>query len=479
MVEYRDGYGTRVALSDRLTVLVRHFVARSRSSYLLPIADFFLILLVPGATRALGQANGDMLHYAGLWSTLAFLSVSLAASHKCFDLRASWHGGVVVAISYVATASAALALAAFFDHSAVLTGYWTVLDLVITPLLLVAVHLLLKTVRPSRAASSEGVFVVCHDHCPTDLALALAQQEEPKQITGVLYLAELREQSRWPEFRDREDFLARCARQQRQDVVFVHHADFDAFEDAAFSALFRDILALPVKIWLAFDVSLDIPACLRGKSGSCRIVPVLADELVTSLDWTKRCFDIVVSTSLLILCTPILVLISGLVSASGPGPIIFRQRRIGAQGVPFTVLKFRTMRHVQNASFSQAVEGDLRITKIGRFLRRTSLDELLQLINVIKGDMSLVGPRPHAPETMVEGISFEQALKLYKIRHRVKPGITGLAQIRGQRGETSKLSALEGRLSSDLEYIRAWSLMLDIKILVQTLQIPFRPHNAV
>ncbi|WP_051622254.1 exopolysaccharide biosynthesis polyprenyl glycosylphosphotransferase [Acidocella facilis] len=478
MVEYRDGYGTRVALTDRLTALVRRFVAEPRSAYLLPIADFFIILLVPGATRALGEANGDMLHYAGLWGTLALLSVSLAASHRCFELRASWHGGVVVAISYVATSSAALAFAAFFDHSAVLTGYWTVLDLAITPLLLLGCHLLLKTAQPSRQVS-EGVFVVCHDHCPADLELALAQQEQPKRILGVLYLAELREQSHWPEFRDRDDFIARCASQRRRDVVFVHHSDFDAFEDAAFSTLLREILSFPVRIWLAFDVSLNIPTCLRGESGSCRIVPVLTDDLVTSNDWTKRCFDIVVSTLLLILFVPILAGIACLVSVSGPGPIIFRQSRIGAQGLPFTVFKFRTMRHVRNACFSQAVAGDLRITKIGRFLRRTSLDELLQLINVLKGDMSLVGPRPHAPETMVEGISFEQALKLYKIRHRVKPGITGLAQIRGQRGETGKLSALEGRLSSDLEYIRAWSLMLDIKILFQTLQVPFRPHNAV
>ncbi|MDD2705901.1 MAG: sugar transferase [Acidocella sp.] len=115
---------------------------------------------------------------------------------------------------------------------------------------------------------------------------------------------------------------------------------------------------------------------------------------------------------------------------------------------------------------------------MGSFLRRTSLDELLQLINVFQGDMSLVGPRPHAPETEVEGMSFENALRLYHLRHRVKPGITGLAQIRGQRGETPALSALEQRLSSDLEYIQSWSLWLDISIMLQTIPIVFSQTNA-
>jgi lipopolysaccharide/colanic/teichoic acid biosynthesis glycosyltransferase len=128
--------------------------------------------------------------------------------------------------------------------------------------------------------------------------------------------------------------------------------------------------------------------------------------------------------------------------------------------------------------FAQAQHHDSRVTTIGHFLRRTSLDELLQLVNVIKGDMSLVGPRPHAPETQVEGITFENALRLYRLRHRVKPGITGLAQIRGQRGETKVLSMLEQRLASDLEYIQSWSLWLDISIMFHTLPVLLTQTNA-
>ena len=136
------------------------------------------------------------------------------------------------------------------------------------------------------------------------------------------------------------------------------------------------------------------------------------------------------------------------------------------------------MAHDPHRPFAQATRHDARVTRIGRFLRRTSLDELLQLFNVIRGNMSLVGPRPHAPETQVEGINFENAVRLYRLRHRVKPGMTGLAQIRGQRGETRAIDALEQRLASDLEYIQSWSLWLDISILLQTLPVVVAQTNA-
>jgi lipopolysaccharide/colanic/teichoic acid biosynthesis glycosyltransferase len=181
---------------------------------------------------------------------------------------------------------------------------------------------------------------------------------------------------------------------------------------------------------------------------------------------------------LLFACAPLLLLAAMLVKLSGPGPVIFRQSRIGAQGRAFTVLKFRTLVFTPGAPFTQVQPGDARVTKIGRFLRRTSLDELLQLINVIKGEMSLVGPRPHAPETAVEGVRFEDAVRLYRLRHRVKPGMTGLAQIRGQRGATPHVTTLEQRLASDLEYIHSWSLWLDVMILIRTVPAILRPQNA-
>jgi len=191
---------------------------------------------------------------------------------------------------------------------------------------------------------------------------------------------------------------------------------------------------------------------------------------------SKRVVDLAASIVLLTLFAPIMLVISISIWWDDPGPVIYRQERIGAFGTRFTMLKFRSMG--QTAVFCQATIDDPRVTTIGRFLRRTSLDELPQLINVIKGDMSLVGPRPHAPETMVEGLPFEQALEFYLERYRVKPGITGLAQIRGQRGETKAIKDLRDRVSSDLEYVNNWSFWLDISILVRTIPTLFTQVNA-
>jgi lipopolysaccharide/colanic/teichoic acid biosynthesis glycosyltransferase len=204
----------------------------------------------------------------------------------------------------------------------------------------------------------------------------------------------------------------------------------------------------------------------------------LAGEFVSSLNPTKRVFDVLAASLLLLALAPLLLIAAALVKASGDGPVIFRQSRIGAQGRIFIVLKFRTMVFAPGAPFAQAECYDTRVTRIGRFLRRSSLDELLQLINVIKGEMSLVGPRPHAPETAVEGVRFEDAVRLYRLRHRVKPGMTGLAQIRGQRGATPHVTTLEQRLASDLEYIHSWSLWLDVLILLRTIPAIVRPQNA-
>jgi exopolysaccharide biosynthesis polyprenyl glycosylphosphotransferase len=191
----------------------------------------------------------------------------------------------------------------------------------------------------------------------------------------------------------------------------------------------------------------------------------------------KRGFDLIGGTALLVTLSPLLLVIALAVKLSSPGPAIFRQTRLGANGRPFTLLKFRTMTP-NAAAFTQASRDDPRITPIGGFLRRTSLDELPQLINVIRGEMSLVGPRPHAPETEVEGMLFEAAVQSYHQRHQVKPGITGLAQIRGQRGPTPVVASLAQRLDSDLEYVESWSLSLDMLILLRTLPAILRQTNA-
>jgi lipopolysaccharide/colanic/teichoic acid biosynthesis glycosyltransferase len=168
--------------------------------------------------------------------------------------------------------------------------------------------------------------------------------------------------------------------------------------------------------------------------------------------------------------------LASLVRLSGPGPIIFRQKRLGAYRKEFVLFKFRTMS--ESSEFAQVTINDPRVTSIGRILRRLSFDEFVQLINVIRGEMSLVGPRPHAAETRVEGILFEDAVQGYQQRYAAKPGITGLAQVRGHRGETRTIQQLAERVESDLEYIENWSIWLDLFILYKTVPMILKPVNA-
>ena len=181
----------------------------------------------------------------------------------------------------------------------------------------------------------------------------------------------------------------------------------------------------------------------------------------------KRAFDIVFALGVLLTIFPILYIVVGtLIKLSSPGPILFRQKRTGLYGRDFECYKFRTMRVNAEADTRQAVKDDPRKTRIGDFLRRTSLDEFPQFINVLLGDMSVVGPRPHMLRHTEQ---YSALIDKYMVRHLVKPGITGWAQVTGYRGETRTLEQMEGRVKRDVWYIENWSFFLDLKIIVVTL----------
>jgi putative colanic acid biosynthesis UDP-glucose lipid carrier transferase len=190
----------------------------------------------------------------------------------------------------------------------------------------------------------------------------------------------------------------------------------------------------------------------------------------------KRVTDIGISTCALLVLMPFLLLVLLAIRLTSRGPAIFRQRRYGLDGHEIVVYKFRTMKVTEdNGPIVQAKRDDPRITGIGRFLRRYSIDELPQLFNVLQGRMSLVGPRPHA---VAHNEEYRKLIKGYMVRHKVQPGITGLAQVNGCRGETSKLEEMELRVKYDLDYLRNWSPMLDIKILFATIITVFSDERA-
>jgi len=191
----------------------------------------------------------------------------------------------------------------------------------------------------------------------------------------------------------------------------------------------------------------------------------------------KRLSDIVLASLILILISPLMLAIAIGIKLSSPGPVLFRQRRYGLDGREIVVYKFRSMTVCEDGTdvIRQATKNDQRVTRLGAFLRRTSLDELPQFINVLQGRMSVVGPRPHA---VAHNEMYRKLIKGYMIRHKVKPGITGWAQVNGLRGETESLDKMKARIDYDLAYLRNWSLRLDLAIILKTVFVVLKGNNA-
>ncbi len=183
----------------------------------------------------------------------------------------------------------------------------------------------------------------------------------------------------------------------------------------------------------------------------------------------KRAEDLVLAAIILPLVAPVMLVCAILIKLGSRGPVLYRQTRYGLDGKPFQIWKFRSMYVARDDGSVQATKGDSRVTPIGRILRRTSLDELPQLFNVLAGSMSVVGPRPH-PVALNE--KFRPVIHRYMVRHKIKPGITGLAQINGWRGETETLDKMHQRIKQDIEYLRCWSVGLDLRILIRSVIVP-------
>lgn len=218
---------------------------------------------------------------------------------------------------------------------------------------------------------------------------------------------------------------------------------------------------------------------IQGRGGSVCGIPVISvcETPFTGSNGTiKTISDFVLALFILILISPILLIIALAIKTGSPGPVIFKQRRYGLDGEEIIVYKFRSMSVCEDGgTIRQAEKNDSRITPLGAFLRKTSLDELPQFINVLQGRMSVVGPRPHA---VAHNELYRNLIKGYMIRHKVKPGITGWAQVNGYRGETDTLDKMQGRIDYDLDYLRNWSLKLDLQIILKTVRVVLKDKAA-
>jgi Undecaprenyl-phosphate glucose phosphotransferase len=264
------------------------------------------------------------------------------------------------------------------------------------------------------------------------------------------------------------------ARQSRPDSVFIAlpWSERDRIERCI-----EAFLNVPVAINLSPELILDRfqnPRII--KTGSVAALELTPPALTTPEIVLKRLFDLVAASLLLIVSTPLLAVIALLIKLDSKGPVFFLQRRYGFNQQPFRIFKFRTMRTLDDGDeVRQATRDDPRITRVGAWLRRWNLDELPQLINVLLGQMSLVGPRPHA---LAHDHEFERKIARYARRHNVKPGITGWAQVHGLRGETDTDDKMARRIDYDLWYIDNWNFWLDVIILMRTVMTPNAFRNA-
>lgn len=251
---------------------------------------------------------------------------------------------------------------------------------------------------------------------------------------------------------DRLNNITKVVSQWAVDVYAETALNSDIFDDSSYQSieghLFIVTARKPIDLWQAF---------------------------------TKRVEDLVIAFIVSVLIAPICLLVALAIKMESRGPVLFIQQRMGFNGKVIPVYKFRSMyTHLSDAHASvQTTRNDTRVTKIGKFIRRTSIDELPQLLNVLKGDMSLVGPRPHALETKAAGRRFEDIVDRYAARHKVKPGLTGWAQVNGWRGETDTEEKISRRVECDMYYINNWSIYLDLFILAKTALVVIKSNDNV
>jgi putative colanic acid biosynthesis UDP-glucose lipid carrier transferase len=264
--------------------------------------------------------------------------------------------------------------------------------------------------------------------------------------------------------RGRVDDLLELARKGQVDVVYVA---LPLRAESRISEIVRKLADSTASVYVVADfLVFDLVHAQWSNVQNLPVVSVFESPFYGVNGWLKRVEDVVLGSLILLLISVPMLLIGLGVKLSSAGPIFFRQRRYGLNGEEIRVLKFRTMTVTEDGpDVKQATKNDQRVTRFGAFLRRTSLDELPQFLNVLTGEMSIVGPRPHA---VAHNEMYRRMIHGYMLRHKVKPGITGWAQVNGWRGETDTLEKMEQRVNHDLHYIQNWGLLLDLKIIFKT-----------
>lgn len=437
-------------------------------------------LIVAGSLWAITRLSGETFFEA--YQMLAMLAGLLSYFvFRRFDLIESWQPGRPGTVGTQVLASwgwmvAALMLVGLLTQFAdAFARRVLVIWFVAVPVLFMVTHVMarhgLRKVLPQMAVKRSAVIVFANDSARMlgdkllksstfELQGYFDDREEDRTgggIPGVPLMGKARN-------------AAQYVRDHEIEVVFVVLPDSGARRAMAVIDDLGDTTASLYYVPDFFMFSL-----LKAQVGEIESVPVLqvAESPFYGVDgMLKQLFDFVFAFFAVIAISPVLIGIAVAVKLSSPGPALFMQKRYGLNGKRFWVYKFRSMKvDAPDSGTRQATKDDDRITRVGRFIRKTSLDELPQFFNVLKGEMSVVGPRPH---TVAHNEHYRKEVRRYMLRHKVKPGVTGWAQVNGLRGETANIERMEERIAYDLEYIRNWSPLMDLKIIFLTVWMVVR-----
>ena len=362
----------------------------------------------------------------------------------------------------------------YFDNDVLITWFW------VAPTSQIGVHLLVRQLAPSiLKLQGETKYAVVVGINAQSLELAARLKDDPYSNIKILGFFDDRVTSRMPHPYERSVLgkisdLPLFINQHKVPLIYL---SIPMSSQPRIMGLLDGLRDTTASIYFVPDIF--VTDLIQGRLSTVAGLPVVAvcESPFTGLNGIiKRSSDIVLSLLILILIAPIMLTIAIGIKFSSPGPVIFKQRRYGLDGHEIIVYKFRSMTVTEDGpDIPQAQKNDSRITPLGAFLRKTSLDELPQFINVLQGKMSVVGPRPHA---VAHNEQYRKLIDGYMVRHKVKPGITGWAQVNGYRGETELLEKMKKRIDYDLDYLRNWTLRLDLFIVIKTLQVVIKDRHA-
>lgn len=348
-----------------------------------------------------------------------------------------------------------------------------------TPFALLASHLAVRKITDDLRKGGEVRSAVIVGANDAGMRLAARMADYPNLLMEFRGYFEDREEGRRPAglnapLLGNMDNIVSYVREHNIKMIFI---SLPMSAHPRIHKILDDLQDTTVSIYFLPDIyTFDLMQARFDTVGGVPVVAICESPFTGINALVKRSSDIVLASIILVMLTPLMLLIALAVKLSSPGPVIFRQRRYGLHGEQIIVYKFRSMTVTEDGpNITQAKKNDARITRVGGFLRRSSLDELPQFFNVLQGRMSIVGPRPHA---VAHNELYRKLIKGYMLRHKVRPGITGWAQVNGLRGETDTLDKMKGRIEYDLDYLRSWSLSLDLWIVLRTVKTILQRENA-